>query len=39
VPFAELAARYGMTEGAVKMRFTRGLAELQRELARLGVER
>ena len=39
VPFAELAARYGMTEGAVKMRFTRGLAELQRELAQLGVKR
>jgi DNA-directed RNA polymerase specialized sigma24 family protein len=39
VRFADLAARYGMTEGAVKMRFTRGLAELQRELARLGVER
>jgi RNA polymerase sigma-70 factor (ECF subfamily) len=39
VPFAELAARDGVTEGAVKMRFTRGLAELQRELARLGVER
>jgi RNA polymerase sigma-70 factor (ECF subfamily) len=39
VPFAELAERYGVSEGAVKMRFTRGLAELQRELARLGVVR
>ena len=39
VPFAELAERYGMTEGAVKMRFTRGLTELRRELARFGVER
>jgi RNA polymerase sigma-70 factor, ECF subfamily len=39
VPFADLAERYGVTEGAVKMRFTRGLAELQRELARFGVER
>ena len=39
VPFAELASRYGITEGAVKMRFTRGLGELQRELTRLGVER
>jgi RNA polymerase sigma-70 factor (ECF subfamily) len=39
VPFAELAVRYGVSEGAVKMRFTRGLGELQRELAELGVER
>lgn len=39
VPFAELAERYGASEGAVKMRFTRGLRQLQRELARLGVER
>jgi DNA-directed RNA polymerase specialized sigma24 family protein len=39
VPFAELAVRYGTTEGAVKMRFTRGLRELQHELAQLGVER
>jgi RNA polymerase sigma-70 factor (ECF subfamily) len=38
VPFAEIAERQGMTEGAVKMRFRRGLAELQRELGRLGVE-
>ena len=38
VPFAEIAERCDMTEGAVKMRFRRGLAELQRELARLGVE-
>jgi RNA polymerase sigma-70 factor (ECF subfamily) len=39
VPFAELAMRYGTTEGAVKMRFTRGLRELQHELAQLGIER
>ena len=39
VPFAEIAERSEMTEGAVKMRFRRGLAELQRELARLGVDR
>jgi len=39
VPFAELASRYGISEGAVKMRFTRGLGELQRELTRLGIER
>jgi RNA polymerase sigma-70 factor (ECF subfamily) len=39
VPFSELAVRYGTTEGAVKMRFTRGLRELQRELALLGIER
>jgi RNA polymerase sigma-70 factor (ECF subfamily) len=39
VPFAELAERYDTTEGAVKMRFTRGLRELQRELSELGIER
>lgn len=38
VPFSDLADRYGITEGAVKMRFSRGLRELQLELARLGVE-
>jgi RNA polymerase sigma factor (sigma-70 family) len=39
VPFAELAARNGASEAAMKMRFTRALRELQRELAALGVER
>jgi RNA polymerase sigma factor (sigma-70 family) len=39
VPFAELARRYDTTEGAVKMRFTRGLRELRRELEQLGIER
>jgi RNA polymerase sigma-70 factor (ECF subfamily) len=39
VPFAELALRYAISEGAVKMRFTRGLKELQRELGQLGIDR
>jgi RNA polymerase sigma-70 factor (ECF subfamily) len=39
VPFAELATRHGTTEGAMKMRFTRGLRELKRELEQLGIER
>jgi RNA polymerase sigma factor (sigma-70 family) len=39
VPFAELAVRHGATEAAMKMRFTRAVRELQRELAALGVER
>ena len=38
-PFAELAVRHGASEAAMKMRFTRALRELQRELASLGVER
>lgn len=39
IPFAELAVRYGASEAAMKMRFTRALVELRRELESLGVER
>lgn len=36
-PFAEIAARLGLTEAACKMRFSRGLEALRSELSRQGV--
>ncbi|MEJ7569332.1 MAG: sigma-70 family RNA polymerase sigma factor [Gaiellaceae bacterium] len=36
-PFAEIAARLGVTEAACKMRFSRGLEALRTELSRQGV--
>jgi RNA polymerase sigma-70 factor (ECF subfamily) len=37
--FAEIAALLGSTEGACKMRFSRGLGTLREELERKGIER
>lgn len=37
-PFAEIAASMGTSEGAAKMRFSRGLARLREELRERGVE-
>ena len=37
--FAEIAALPGSSEGACKMRFSRGLATLREELERKGIDR
>ncbi len=37
-PFGEIAARLGVTEAACKMRFSRGLEALRKDLSRQGVE-